>query len=92
LLGHVAEPQAVLPVDRFAVPERCAAIGRGEPEDAAHRRGLAGAIRAEEAHEAARPGSEARAIEGDHVAVALGKILDLEHLGVGSPCWRSVGA
>ena len=79
LLGHVAETQAGVAIDRRALPPDLAAVRPGEPEDAAHRRGLAGAVRAEEADDAAWVRHERRAIEGDDRAVALGEVKDLEH-------------
>src|SRR6185503_19238193 len=42
LLGHVPEAQPGDAVDRTAGPAHLTAIGPGQPEDAAHRRGLAG--------------------------------------------------
>jgi hypothetical protein len=54
LLGHVPEPQACLGVNSGAAPAHLAGVWRGEAEDAAHRRGLAGPVGAEEAHETPR--------------------------------------
>src|SRR6185295_4434798 len=77
LLRHVAEPKPRLPVDRLAVPVNGAAVGAGQPEDAPHRRRLAGPVRAEEADEPARADGEGCAVERDDVPVALRQVLDL---------------
>src|SRR5262245_53176512 len=58
LLGHVPEAEASRAVNRSALPERLTAVGSGEAEDAAHRRGLAGAVWAEEADDPAGRGGE----------------------------------
>ena len=79
LLGHVPEAQPRDAVDRTAGPAHLAAIGPGQPEDAAHRGRLAGAVRSEEADDAAGPGRERGAVERDDVPVALGEVDDLEH-------------
>ena len=79
LLGHVAEPQARVAVDEPAVPAHLAAVRAGKAEDAAHRRGLAGAVRPEEPDDAARAGRECRAVERDDRPVALGEVDDFEH-------------
>src|SRR5690606_17896193 len=80
LLGHVAEPQASLPIDRPAAPANLSAIGPREAEDAAHRRGLPRAVRAEEADDPPGARGERRPVESDDVAVALGEIDDVEHV------------
>ena len=68
LLGHVAEAQARVAVDRRALPADLAAVRAGQPEDAAHRRRLAGAVRPEEADDAARAGREASRRRGPRPA------------------------
>ncbi len=79
LLGHVAEAQARPAVDRLALPSDLAAIRPGQPEDAAHRRGLARAVWPEEADDPAGSGGERRAVEGHDSSVALREVVDFEH-------------
>jgi len=79
LFGHVPEAQPGDAVDRTAGPAHLTAIGPGQPEDAAHRGGLAGTVRSEEADDAAGPGRERGAVERDDIPVALGEVDDLEH-------------
>ena len=78
LLRHVAEAQTRLAVDRRAVPAHLATVGLDEPEDAAHRRRLARAVRAQQPHHAARAHRQAAAVERHDVAVALAQADDLE--------------
>ena len=68
LLGHVAEPQPRRRVDRPPVPADLARLGDREPEDAAHRRGLARAVGAEEAEQPAAARRERGAVERRHAA------------------------
>ena len=86
LLGHVAEAQPGVAIHDRALPAHLAAVGPGQPEDAAHRGRLARAVGAEEADDPARVGAERRAVERDHRPVAFGEIDDLEH-GSASPRW-----
>jgi hypothetical protein len=53
--------------------------GPGQPEDAAHRRRLAGAVRAEEAGDPARLDGHGEIVDGDAGAVLLGQAVDLDH-------------
>src|SRR4029079_15546230 len=80
LLRHVAEPQPRLSIDRAALPADLASVGLDETEDAAHRRGLARAIRPEEADDPAGSGGEGRPVERHDRSVAFGEVIDLEHL------------
>ena len=80
LLGHVAEAQPRLAADRRALPADLAAIRSGQPEDAAHRRGLARAVGSQEADDPPGLGLERRAVQGGHGPVALGQVDDLEHV------------
>jgi hypothetical protein len=79
LLGHIAEPQPRQTIDRGTLPERSPSIRPDESEDTAHRGGLAGAIRPQEANEASRPGLEGGTVQGHDGRVALGEVFDLEH-------------
>ena len=79
LLGHVPEAQPRVAIDDRALPAHLAAVGPGQPEDAAHGGRLARAVRAEEADDPARVGAERGAVERDHRPVAFGEIDDLEH-------------
>jgi hypothetical protein len=78
--GHVAEALPHVGVDGHAVPRHIAAVERDEAHDGAHRRGLAGAVGAEEADDLAALDGEADVVERDDRAVALDEGVDLEHL------------
>jgi len=78
LLGHVAEPETMDPVDRPALPSDRAAIRSGEPEHAAHRRRLTGAVRPQEPDQTAGPDGERGSVERDDGPVALRQVGDLE--------------
>ena len=56
-----------------------AGLGDGEPEDAAHRRRLAGAVGPEEAEQPAAARRQRRTVERRDAAVVLGQAPDLEH-------------
>ena len=79
LLRHVAEPEPGLAVDRRrrSRGSRLGRAGRGRrcsaSSSSCRRRSGPGSRRG------ARGGGEARAVQGDDVAVALGEVLDLEH-------------
>ena len=78
LLGHVAEAQTCLAVDRRAGPADLTRVGFDEAEDAAHRRRLARAVRAQQADDAPRAHRQAAAVERGDVAVALAQAGDLQ--------------
>ena len=69
---------------------------RVQAEDHAHRGGLAGAVRAEETGDHARPDREGQVVHGHLVAVALGQLGDFDHApqrwpdpgGPGASAWR----
>ena len=67
-----------------AADERAAGGGRDEPEDRAHGRGLARAVRAEEGGDAARPDLERDVVDGRDRAEALGQALEGD-VGHGGP-------
>ena len=79
LLGHVAEAAAVGVGERGAAEGHRAAVGREHAEDDPHRGGLAGAVAADEAGEAAVADGEAHRVEGEALAVALGDVVEFEH-------------
>jgi hypothetical protein len=79
LLGHVAEAAAVGLGERSAAEADSAGIRREHAEDDAHRRGLACAVAADEAGEAAVAHREADAVEGEALAVAFGDVVEFEH-------------
>ena len=79
LLGHVADPAAPPGVDGAAVEPDLAGVGGQDPQDDAHRRGLARAVGPDEAEELAGPDGEGHVRQGAHVAVALGHTVDLQH-------------
>ncbi len=58
LLGHIAEAKTLDAIDGLSGPADLAAIRPGQAEDAAHRGGLAGAIRSEESDDPPGLGGE----------------------------------
>jgi hypothetical protein len=77
---------------RLAVDHRRARARQGEAEQRAQRRGLAGAVRAEEAEHPAGGGLEAEPVHRDVGAEALGQVADLEHAGHASGGTGASGA
>ena len=78
----------------FAVEQDLALVGRGQPVEDVHERGLAGAVLAEQGVDLARADVEVDVVVGDHARVALGDAAHLERrrgdllaglLGIG---WR----
>ena len=63
-------------VDRRPVDQRPARSRTGKPDDRLERRGLAGAVRSEEARDRARPHGERQLLDRRHVAIALRQVLD----------------
>ena len=76
---HVADPPADGVVIGLAVPGDAAAVEADEAEDGSHRRGLPGAVRAEEAEEPPPPDRQADPVQGHDLAVALDDVAHLEH-------------
>ena len=74
LLRHQADPRLVLSGefrDRHAEHAELAAARPGQPHDHAHGRGLAGAVRAEQADAARGRDLEINALDGMHPAVGF---------------------
>ena len=65
-LGHVAEPAPVLLGHRLALPAHLARLQRHHAEDRAHRGGLAGPVRPQEAEDLAGRDAEGQAVQRDH--------------------------
>ncbi len=78
LLGHVAEPEPICRCHRRPVPGDTAVVGINEPEDAPHRRRLAGSVRAEKADDPPGRHVETGAVEGDDIAVPFHETLERE--------------
>ena len=79
LLRHVAEAQPLREPDRPSVPEHLAAVELDEPEDRAHRRRLAGPVRAEEAEHPPALDRERAAVERLHRPEPLADVDDAQH-------------
>ena len=79
LLGHVAEAAAFGVGDWVGMPADAAGVEMDEAEDAAHGRGLARAVRPEEAEHAPGLSAQAAIIEGDDVAELLVQAREFEH-------------
>ena len=79
LLRHVPEAQPGIAIDGRALPADFAAVGPGQPEDAAHRGRLARAVRSQEADDPSRSRDERCAVERDDWSVSFSEIEDLEH-------------
>ena len=79
LLRHVAEAQPVLELHRPPIPEHLARIRLDQPEDRAHRRRLAGAVRPEEAEHPAALDRERAAVERLHLTEPLVDVDDAQH-------------
>ena len=68
-------------VDRLAVEQDLALVGRGQPVEDVHQGRLAGAVLAEERVDLARPHVEVDRVVGDDARVALGDAAHLERGG-----------
>ena len=100
VLDHRADaPQLRAPRPHVLAEEaRLAAVGVDETDEHAQRRRLAGAVRAEQAADLARADGEVEVVDGEHGAVALGEVADLDRrasrhgvdIGApyGAPCAR----
>src|SRR3546814_6819245 len=66
-------------LQRTPVPEDAPIIEADESEDTAHRGGLAGTVGAQKPDHAAGRYLELRAVEGEHLAVALREAVQFEH-------------
>ena len=82
LLRHVAELEPLGQAYRPPVPEHLPGVQLHELEDAAHRRGLAGSVRAQEPDHAAGLHREAQPVERDDLVEALPEVDQLEAANV----------
>ncbi len=87
--AHVAQRPAQL-AEADAVDGGGARVGHVEAQDHAHRRGLARAVRAEEAGDHARGDAEAETVDGHSLAIALGQSCGDDH-GSSFECHRGPG-
>ncbi len=79
LLGHVADGAAEGGVDGGSVPGARAGVGGQDSHDDAHRRGLAGSVRADEADDLAVVEVEGEVVEGREAPESLGQVVDPQH-------------
>src|SRR5438046_2914782 len=71
-------PEGSQPGDRFALPSNVPAVKPVHPADAVEQRGLARAVRPDDAEDLPFPNREPDIVDGSHAAQALGDVLQLE--------------
>jgi hypothetical protein len=80
LLRHISKTRAPVEGHRTTGEQHLAAIGGEHAQDDAHRRRLAGAVRADEAEHLARADGERHTVQRHDIAVAAREVPQLEHL------------
>ena len=79
LFRHVAEPRPLLGPDGSALPAHGTTVELDQPEHRAHRRGLPGPVRPEEAGEPPRARNERTGVQCREAAESLARGVELEH-------------